>query len=159
MTHCRRELLHAQWDVLLDDDFLEAYKHGIVATCNDEVMRRFYPRFFTYSADYKEKYAYSSCLAKSVLNIHRRVMLSSIRDLGGCPCPRCLIPISRIYRMGMVQDMKERKTLARVNDDDRRRKIERARDIIYRQNYAVDNANVEAILKPQSLVPTDASLV
>lgn len=61
--------------------------------------------------------------------------------------------------MGMRQDMKERKTLARVDDDDRRRKIELARDIIYKKNYAVDNANVEAILKPQSLVPTDVSLV
>ena len=55
--------------------------------------------------------------------------------------------------------MKERKTLARVDDDDRRCKIELARDIIYKKNYAVDNANVEAILKPQSLVPTDVSLV
>jgi hypothetical protein len=55
MTHCRRELLHAQWDVLLDDDFLTTYKHGTVVDCCDGIMRRFYPRFFTYSADYKEK--------------------------------------------------------------------------------------------------------
>jgi hypothetical protein len=41
MTHCRRKLCHAQWDVLLDDDFLEAYKHGIMAKCNDELMHRF----------------------------------------------------------------------------------------------------------------------
>jgi hypothetical protein len=31
------------WQQLLDDDFLEAYQHGI------------YPRIFTYSADYPEK--------------------------------------------------------------------------------------------------------
>src|SRR5882762_10224219 len=46
MTHCKRELMHAQWDILLDGDFLEAYRHGIVMECYDAVVRRFYPRFF-----------------------------------------------------------------------------------------------------------------
>jgi hypothetical protein len=54
-THCRREAFHAQWALLLDDDFVSAYKHGIVVGCVDGVMRRFYPRIFTYSADYPEK--------------------------------------------------------------------------------------------------------
>lgn len=55
MTHCRRELLQAQWDILLDEEFLMAYQHGIVTECCDGIMRRFYPRLLTYSADYKEK--------------------------------------------------------------------------------------------------------
>jgi hypothetical protein len=59
--------------------------------------------------------------------------------------------------MGMPQDMKERVTLARVDDEERRRKIGIARDIIYEKNYAVDNVNVEALLKNQSLVPTSVS--
>ena len=41
--------------ILLDDDFMEAWKHGIVILCPDRVKRRFYPRAFSYSADYKEK--------------------------------------------------------------------------------------------------------
>lgn len=56
MTHCRRELIHAQWDIMMDDEFIEAYVHGIIVECTDSALRRFYPRFFTYSADYKEKY-------------------------------------------------------------------------------------------------------
>jgi hypothetical protein len=56
MTHCRRELLHAQWEVLLDEKFVHVYKHGIVVKCCDNITRRFYPRFLTYSADYKEKW-------------------------------------------------------------------------------------------------------
>jgi hypothetical protein len=60
MAHCHRELYHAQWGVILDDEFLEAYVHGIVVDCCDEIRRRFYPRIFTYSADYREKYV-SSC--------------------------------------------------------------------------------------------------
>jgi len=56
MTHCRRELLHAQWDILLEDEFLEAYEHGIVIECCDDITHQFYPRILTYSGDYKEKY-------------------------------------------------------------------------------------------------------
>ena len=55
MTHCQCELLHAQWDILLDDEFLDAYEHGIMVECCDDIMCRFYLRLFTYSADYKEK--------------------------------------------------------------------------------------------------------
>lgn len=56
LTFCARKFMHAQWEILLDKDFLEAWKHGIVIECCDGVKRRFYPRFFTYSADYPEKY-------------------------------------------------------------------------------------------------------
>jgi hypothetical protein len=62
MTHCRREVMHAQWRILLDDEFLEAYKHGIVIECCDGIKRRFYPRILTYSADYPEKWDIFSCL-------------------------------------------------------------------------------------------------
>ena len=48
--------MHAIWRILLDDDFVEAYKNGIVVRCFDGVTWRVYPRIFTYSADYPEKY-------------------------------------------------------------------------------------------------------
>lgn len=54
-THCRREFMHEQWKIILDDEFVNSYKHGIVILCHDGELRRFYPRFFTYSADYPEK--------------------------------------------------------------------------------------------------------
>ncbi|KAF7964806.1 hypothetical protein HWV62_2770 [Athelia sp. TMB] len=54
-AHCRREFFHEQWRILLDDDFVDAYKHGIVIKCFDGIHRRFYPRILTYSADYPEK--------------------------------------------------------------------------------------------------------
>jgi hypothetical protein len=59
MAHCHRELYHAQWAVILDDEFLEAYVYGIVIDCCDAIRRRFYPRIFTYPADYHEKYVAS----------------------------------------------------------------------------------------------------
>jgi hypothetical protein len=60
LTHCRRELMHAIWSFLLDNDFLHAYTYGIVVQCIDGIKRRVYPRIFTYSADYPEKYVHSS---------------------------------------------------------------------------------------------------
>jgi hypothetical protein len=56
--------------------------------------------------------------------------------------------------MGKRQDMKEGDTLARVDDETWRRKIDIAWETIYKQNYAVDSDAVEAILKAESLVPT-----
>ena len=55
LMHCRWELMQAIWDILLDDEFLHAYEHGIVLRCADGIFRLVYPRIFTYSADYSEK--------------------------------------------------------------------------------------------------------
>ena len=55
MAHCRRELFHEAWKVLLDEDFIHAYLHGVIMDCADGIRRRVYPRIFTYSADYPEK--------------------------------------------------------------------------------------------------------
>jgi Plavaka transposase len=55
LRYCRSEVFHAQWEIILDSDFVIAYRHGMVVECLDGVIRRFYPRIFTYSADYPEK--------------------------------------------------------------------------------------------------------
>ena len=41
---------------------MHAYEHGIVVKCADGITRRIFPRFFTYAADYLEKYVVG-CLA------------------------------------------------------------------------------------------------
>jgi hypothetical protein len=48
-------MFQEQWKVILDNEFMEAYLHGIVIKCVDGVTRRFYPRFLIYIADYPEK--------------------------------------------------------------------------------------------------------
>ena len=54
----KSELMHAVWLKLLDEDFMHAYEHGVRIMCHDGVVRRVYPRIFTYSADYPEKYVF-----------------------------------------------------------------------------------------------------
>ncbi|KJA26033.1 hypothetical protein HYPSUDRAFT_105527, partial [Hypholoma sublateritium FD-334 SS-4] len=138
MTHFQREYFHAQWKELLDEDFLEAYEHGVVIECCDGKKRRFYLRIFSYSADYPEK-----------------VLLSSIRNLGSCPCPRCLVPKDSIDKLGTKFDQRRRVTLARKDNLQYRARISSARDIIYKQNRTVDSNFVDHLLKPESLVPIE----
>ncbi len=54
----KHDLMQKIWLLLLDDEFMDAYTHGIKLICSDGVIRRIFPRIFTYSADYPEKYIY-----------------------------------------------------------------------------------------------------
>ncbi|KAG2757163.1 hypothetical protein P692DRAFT_201859216 [Suillus brevipes Sb2] len=133
-AHCRRELFHACWEILLDEDFIEAYRHGIIMKCADGVVRRVFPRIFTYSADYPEK-----------------ALISTIKDMGLCPCPRCITPKSMFGSLGIGRDMKRRLANFRVYT---REKVVKARDFIYRWGNTVDGTKVENALGEGSWVPT-----
>ena len=55
LTFLKRELVHAIWGLLLNEEFLHAYKSGVIVLCADGIQRQLFPRFFTYSADYPKK--------------------------------------------------------------------------------------------------------
>jgi hypothetical protein len=77
LAHCHREMLHEQWKILLDEEFIEAYIHGIVIKCADGIERRFYIRIFTYSADYPEKYQFLFLSLMPLINaVHYSLGLS-----------------------------------------------------------------------------------
>jgi hypothetical protein len=82
-----------------------------------------------------------------------RVLLASIRNLGACPCPRCLIPISRAHKFGMACDITQRVTMARVDDKSRQNKVYAARRLIYEKQYRINGTAIEKLLKDESLVP------
>ncbi|TFK17089.1 hypothetical protein FA15DRAFT_605762 [Coprinopsis marcescibilis] len=99
IMHCGREMFHAQWAILLDQDLIDAMTNGVVLLCHDGIERRFYPRIFTYSADYPEK-----------------VAISLIKQGGAYPCTRCLISKSNLHNMGLPEDEEFRKAHPRLND-------------------------------------------
>ena len=144
--------MHAVWKHLIDDAFIHAMKYGIVIMCRDGVERRVYPRIFTYSADYPEKYVLSNNFlhAKWLTSSHR-ALLATIRDQGLCPCPRCTIPKADLDRLGMKRDMDSRDRSVR---EYLRHKIVLARMWIYEMGHGIASAAVEKLLKPLSLVPT-----
>ncbi|TFK78527.1 hypothetical protein K466DRAFT_606902 [Polyporus arcularius HHB13444] len=139
LTHLRRELFHAAWGVILEDDeFLHAYEHGMVLRCSDGVVRRVYPRIFVYSADYPEK-----------------VLIATIRDMGRCPCPRCLVTKDRLGAVGSTSDRQARTDSARHDNEERQQRVSEARTRIYNDGYVVNSDVVENLLKDDSLVPTE----
>ncbi|KAF4568042.1 hypothetical protein EYR36_010050 [Pleurotus pulmonarius] len=137
LTHLKRELMHAVWDKLLSDEFINAYEHGILVQCYDGVQRRIFPRIYTYAADYPEK-----------------ILLATIRYLGKYPCPRCLIPKSEIYKMGMSRDITFRRTHRRKDSTSIQKLIETVRKYMYNKGLLVHGSAVDSVLKHQSLVPT-----
>ncbi|KAG8700404.1 hypothetical protein FRC08_004728 [Ceratobasidium sp. 394] len=136
LTHLRRELMHAVWAALLDDEFIEAWRTGVVINCADGVRRRVFPRILTYSADYPEK-----------------VLLATIRNNGARLCPRCFVEKTATSQMGTPTDMQTRKK-KRIDNEKRRAKIEQARRLIYDQGKALANNAVEGLLKDHSYTPT-----
>ncbi|KIM42576.1 hypothetical protein M413DRAFT_408453 [Hebeloma cylindrosporum] len=142
LAHCRRELFHGCWRIILDDEFLEAYEHGIVIDCGDGIRRRVYPRIFFYSADYPKK-----------------VLIATIRDKGQCPCPRCKVTKEEVSNVGKPSDMNIRKSRARKDDEDHQNRVRAARSLIYQKGYVVNSTYVDDLLKADSLVPTEASFM
>ena len=54
----------------------------------------------------------------------------------------------------MAQDMAQRVSMSRVDNDHRRGKVLACRDLIYDKNYSVDCSAVEKLLQKTSLVPS-----
>ncbi|KZV98181.1 hypothetical protein EXIGLDRAFT_607198 [Exidia glandulosa HHB12029] len=139
LTFCKREVMHASWEILLDDEFLEAYEFGMVLNCRDGVKRLIFPRIFTYSADYPEK-----------------VILASIKDKGRCLCPRCLVTRGEIHKLGQKLDDRRRVNKAREDTPRRRAKVAEARKNIYEKGYVVDSkAALPEMLQNESMTPND----
>lgn len=141
--------MHAIWKFLLTDEFIHAYKYGIVIKCIDGIERRVYPRLFTYSADYPEKCVLYQYFAHTLMFVPR-VLLATIRDKGLCPCPRCFIPKSSLDRLGA--DLRFRISKARYYLV---ASVRQARKFIYEQGLPIGGKNVQDLLKESSSVPTE----
>lgn len=143
--------MHAVWNTLLDDKFLHAYEHGIVLKCADGIFCRIYPRIFTYSADYPEKYVTIAILHQYLLTWWYRVLLTTIRDGSEYLCPRCLVPCAKLNCTGLLHDTQLRLNKSCMYALD---KVRGARNFIYQQGRPVDGVAVHWSLDFESLVPT-----
>ncbi|KAG9121662.1 hypothetical protein FRC07_002303 [Ceratobasidium sp. 392] len=65
------------------------------------------------------------------------------------------LPMDLIHKMGTRSDMRMRAKTMRRDNLKRQKLIRQAQDLIYNQHKAVDNAEVEKLLQPESLVPTE----
>ena len=65
--------------------------------------------------------------------------------------------MDRVHNMGMPRDMTQRRSLARVDDIQRRSRVKAAHEAIYVKNSGIDTVAVENLLKEESLVPSAVS--
>ncbi|KAM6494731.1 hypothetical protein JOM56_009354 [Amanita muscaria] len=137
LKHCRREIIQLIMFLLLDDEFMHMYDHGIILEFIDGIKRRVFPRFFTHSADYPEK-----------------ALLSCIKFLGKCPCPMCLIEKKNISRIGTERDRRQRVTLARDDSILRQERVENVRQSVFEQGLPLSSTYIEQTLGAESLTAT-----
>ncbi|KAF7317483.1 hypothetical protein MKEN_00834600 [Mycena kentingensis (nom. inval.)] len=132
----KRELFHLVWELLLDDDFVDAWRHGLLLEkCWDALRRRLFLRISTYGMDYMEK-----------------ILAATIQFLAKRPCPRCLILKSDIPLTGTVHDLERRKNL-RENTQTWRSNVAIARRKIFTKGAAVSGDEVMKNLGKNSFVP------
>ncbi|KAG6819019.1 hypothetical protein H0H93_016314, partial [Arthromyces matolae] len=137
LTHLRRELIQAVWKHLLTPEFKEIYKNGIVLKCGDGIWRRLYPRFFTYSADYKE-----------------RVLLVGIKHIGEFLCATCRITLTQLERLGTkLHDIIWSRNL-RTDSVAQNLRIKKARKLIFEKGKVVNGKPIDRALG-ESLVPIE----
>ena len=148
--------MHAVWAILLDNDFLYAYEHGIIILCPNDRSQCFYPRIFTYSANYPEKWAYKFFWSWQLFwwSPCNRALLATIRNFGSCPCPWCLVPKSKIPEVGTAFDERRREKSRHVDDLNWNWNVSLARDFIYERGFGVRSAAVEHLLAEESYTPT-----
>ena len=84
-----------------------------------------------------------------------RVPLATIRDNGLCPCPRCLMPKTKLDRIGHRWDVGFRlKSVWQYLAD----KVRQAQNIVYKLGQAVSGTGVDGVLKSTSSVPVIVSV-
>ncbi|KAI0069516.1 hypothetical protein K474DRAFT_1610336 [Panus rudis PR-1116 ss-1] len=136
LRFCRKELFHAVWLLLMDEEFMHAYVHGMLVRCGDGIIRRLFPRFFCYLADYPEK-----------------VLVACVKFLAECPCPRCEIKKIYISSLATTADY-QRRSHIRVDTPQLHATISSARYLIFNGGLSAASKRVKDILSPKSLLPT-----
>ncbi|KAF7317383.1 hypothetical protein HMN09_00474600 [Mycena chlorophos] len=135
-TNLKRDLFHAVWRLLLDEEFVDAYRHGFPYECRDRILRRLFPRFPTYEADYPEK-----------------ILAATLKFLGRCPCPRCTILKVDFPLTGTKNDLKKRAN-PREDTQHWRNSVQRACRKIA-NGSAIDSDAVKGALGNESYVPVE----
>ncbi|THU95728.1 hypothetical protein K435DRAFT_966260 [Dendrothele bispora CBS 962.96] len=130
LSHLKRELMQAVWNVLLNDpELIEAFVDGLILACLDGITRRFMIRWFTYSSDYPEK-----CL------------LICMCFLGEHLCYSCLAKKHMVIQLGLKRDMQRHINLPRADSENLRKRVKNARKHIYVKGRAVRSDHVKEAL-------------
>jgi hypothetical protein len=132
---------------------MRAYTDGEAIKLFDQIMRAMFPRFIFYSADYPEKSDQISSFPIHT-DIKFRILISCIKFLSKCMCPRCLSLKRNITQVASKRDMRNRVKLQRVDSEGRRYNVEQVRKLLFEKGIAITSVFVDRILEATSGVPT-----
>jgi hypothetical protein len=82
------------------------------------------------------------------------MLISCLKFLAKCMCPRCLSLKLKISQVGSKMDMRNRVNLARIDNDARRFDIEVVRKMLFEKGINITSVKIDRILGPTSAVPT-----
>ncbi|KAF9554492.1 hypothetical protein CPC08DRAFT_727124 [Agrocybe pediades] len=137
LTHLRRELMQAVWELILDEDTVQAYAYGERFKLYDDIERALYLQFLFYGMDYPEK-----------------VLVACMKYLTHCMCPRCTSKKALISQIGSKLDMRRRVKLKRIDNDYRLYDIGVVRKMMFEDGISITSKKIKDILEPTSAVPT-----
>ena len=155
LKFCRRELFQQVWLLLLDEDFMRAYVEGILVECGDGVVRRLFPRIFTYIADYPEKYVFFRTL-QHMTDLCFRILATALKPLARCLCPRCLVTKDEVRDAGTEKDT-QRVKKRRIDSEALRENIQRARRSVFK-GFSLTGDIVQHRLESECLNPIQVSI-
>ena len=89
LRYLKHALMHEILLLILDEKFMNAYVHGIIVKCGDGILRRLFPWFFCYIADYPEK-----CVKKRLICVSTHLHKYQ-NPFGLYPIP-CKLPLSTV---------------------------------------------------------------
>ncbi|KAE9384947.1 hypothetical protein BT96DRAFT_841397 [Gymnopus androsaceus JB14] len=127
LTNVQREILQSIYGLIFDNEFMEAYDHGLVLKCANIVQRCLFPCLFTYSVDYIEK-----------------ILIATICMLGSHPCVHCLVDKDQIDQLGTKSDTKRCERKACIDSEEHQSTIEKMWKWIFDDGLSVASSYVEA---------------
>lgn len=81
------------------------------------------------------------------------MLLTAIKNLGKCPCPRCLVTKDQISQAGTKPDLRRRHTLKRVDNAALQSSVQKTRNWLFTKGYKVTSQRLKRMLDSKSLTP------
>jgi hypothetical protein len=88
------------------------------------------------------------------MTLKYRMLMTCLKYLSTCPCPRCLLLRSKIHRIGSKSDTRDRLRLIRVDSESRRDAVDSARRLLFEKGVNITSTRIKNILDEESLTAT-----
>ena len=88
------------------------------------------------------------------MTLHYRMLMTCLKYLSSCPCPRCLLLRTKISRIGSKSDTRDRLKLVRVDSETRRKRVDLARRLLFEKGVNITSTRIKDILEGGSLTLT-----